>query len=405
MSPMIEFNLKNSDPGYTVDLPEPDVDAREHSLRLQEKIRDEIGAQGGMISFRRYMEMVLYEPGLGYYSAGARKFGRDGDFTTAPEQSDLYSRCIARQCAEILGHTGGGMIMELGAGTGAMAAATLTELKTLDCLPEQYLILETSADLKQRQQQLLASVHPDYYSSIVWLERLPSRKFNGVILANEVLDALPVHRIIIDKNGVSELAVACQSGAFVYKQVEPDEALLHYTERLQQYFTGPLSESCTTEINPELDAWIASFSDILEQGVMLIIDYGYPGKEYYHPQRMQGTLKCHYRHQVHDDPFFYPGLQDVTASVDFTGVAEAAVDTRLEVLGFTTQAYFLLACGLSDMVEEQRHDDFRFLQLSQQAKLLTMPGAMGEQFKVIALGKNYPHRLRGFGISDQRGRL
>ena len=405
MSPMVEFNLNNTDSEHNGKLPEPDAVAREHSRRLLEKIRAEIEAQGGTISFRRYMEMVLYEPGLGYYSAGARKFGRDGDFTTAPELSDLYSRCIARQCKEILWHTGGGIIMELGAGSGAMAGAVLTELQVLDSLPQQYLILETSADLKQRQQQLLASTHSAYYSNIVWLDRLPSEKFNGVILASEVLDALPVHRIIIDENGISELAVAYQSGGFVYKKLRLDETLLHHMERLQNYFAGPPSEAYTTEINPELNAWIASFSDILETGVMLIIDYGYPGKEYYHPQRGSGTLKCHYRHHVHDDPFFYPGLQDVTASVDFTGVAEAALDAGLEVSGFTTQAYFLVACGLGGMVNEQRDDDFRFLQLTQQAKLLTMPGAMGEQFKVIALGKNYSQPLLGFRVADQRGRL
>lgn len=402
---MTEFNLNKADTGQTRELPAPDSVALEHSRRLQEKIQAEIEAQGGVISFRRYMEMVLYEPGLGYYSAGTRKFGRDGDFTTAPELSDLYSRCIARQCEEILGHTGRGTVMELGAGSGVMATAVLAELKALDCMPEKYLILETSADLRQRQQQLLASTHPAYYSNVIWLDRLPSQKIRGVILASEVLDALPVHRIVFDENGITELAVAYQSGRFVNKLVRPDEKLLQRVEKLQTFFTEGRPEAYKTELNPELDAWIASFSDILEQGIMLIVDYGYPGKEYYHPQRWSGTLKCHYRHHVHDNPFLYPGLQDVTASVDFTGVAESAVEAGLDVLGFTTQAYFLVACGLGDMVNELRHDDFRFLQLTQQAKQLTMPGAMGEQFKVIALGKNYPYSLSGFSIADQRGRL
>ena len=294
--------------------------------------------------------------------------------------------------------------MELGAGSGAMASAILTELKTVGRLPEKYLILETSADLRQRQQQLLASTQPGYFSKIVWLDRLPTQTFSGVMLANEVLDALPVHRIVFDTDGISELAVAYQSGFFTYKKTRPAATLMRYAKNLQNYFTGAVPQSYATEMNPELGAWFTSISGCLERGVMLIVDYGYPGKEYYHPQRSSGTLKCHYRHHLHDDPFLYPGLQDITASVDFTGVAEAAVETGLDVLGFTTQAYFLLACGLTEMLTET-NDAYRRLQLTQQAKLLTMPGEMGEQFKVIALGKNYSHPLRGFSVSDQRGRL
>jgi len=386
------------------DLPVPDGAALAHSRRLQEKICIEIKASGGKISFRRYMEMALYEPGLGYYSAGARKFGREGDFTTAPELSDLYSRCIARQCEEILAQTHGGLIMELGAGSGAMASTVLTQLKDMDRLPDKYLILETSADLRQRQQQMLASIHPGYYPNIIWLDRLPAQKITGVILASEVLDALPVHRIVFDTDGISELAVTCQYGSFTCTKTRPEAALTQYADGLRPYFTGAIPEGYTTEINPELGAWLASFSETLERGVMLIVDYGYPGREYYHLQRSAGTMQCHYRHHVHDDPFLYPGLQDITASVDFTGVAEAALAAGLDVVGFTTQAYFLVACGLGDMLNES-NDEYRHLQLVQQAKLLTMPGEMGEQFKFIALGKNYPHPLRGFGVADQRGRL
>lgn len=400
---MSQMNPDNTDTATAMDLPEPDGVALAHSRRLQEKIHNEVEASGGKISFRRYMEMALYEPGLGYYSAGARKFGREGDFTTAPELSDLYSRCIARQCEEILAHTRGGVIMELGAGSGAMASAVLTQLKDLDRLPEKYLILETSADLRQRQQQLLASNHPGYYPDIVWLDRLPP-KFSGVILASEVLDALPVHRIVFDTDGISELAVTSQSGSFVYEKTRPDLTLTHFADHIRDYFAGMVTDCYTTEINTELEIWLASFADILDRGAMLIVDYGYPGREYYHPQRFTGTLQCHYRHYVHDDPFLYPGLQDITASVDFTRVAEAAVAVGLDVVGFTTQAYFLAACGLGDMLNDT-NDDYRHLQLVQQAKLLTMPGEMGEQFKVIALGKNYPLPLRGFSVADQRVRL
>lgn len=400
----METKPENNEISHAGLLPVPDAAALEHTRRLQEKIWDEITTAGGKISFRRYMEMALYEPGLGYYSAGARKFGPEGDFTTAPELSELYSRCIARQCLEILDHTKGGSIMELGAGSGVMASAVLTELSNAGHLPENYLILETSADLRQRQQQLLASTQPGYYSHIVWLDRLPSKPFSGVILASEVLDALPVHRIVFDSGGISLMAVVCESGCFSTIKMRPQKELLGCVEKLRAYFSGTMPETYTTELNTELEAWLATFADVLEHGVMLIVDYGYPGREYYHPQRRTGTLKCHYRHHVHDDPFFYPGLQDITASVDFTGLAELALAAGLEVMGYTTQAYFLLACGLSEMLTET-NDNYHRLELTQQAKLLTMPGEMGEQFKVMALGKSYSYPLRGFSLADQRGRL
>ena len=390
---------------HTADMPEPDNDALGYSRRLRDRIRNEIEISGGEISFRRYMEMALYEPGLGYYSGGARKFGKDGDFTTAPEMSPLYSRCIARQCKEILDNTGGGVILELGAGTGVMAATVLEELNRLQHLPDKYLILETSADLRQRQQQLLAAEHPRYLDNIQWLDYLPSEPIRGAILASEVLDALPVRRIEFSDQGIRELCVSVQGGEFVTVGSVPDKGVSVFAGKLQKYFSAEYTGTYTTEINPELEAWIASFADTLIQGVMLIVDYGYPRKEYYHPQRTAGTLKCHYRHRVHDDPFLYPGLQDITAALDFTGVAEAAVDSGLDVLGYTTQAHFLAACGLGEMLSEAQHDDFHFLQLSQQAKLLTLPGEMGEQFKVMALGQNYGSQLRGFGIQDMRSRL
>ena len=385
-------------------LPPPEAAALEHSRRLCDRVREEIETCGGAISFRRYMEMALYEPGLGYYSAGARKFGPAGDFTTAPELSDLYSRCIARQCEEIIAGCNDAFIMELGAGSGAMASAVLTQLEQRGCLPQQYLILETSADLRQRQQQLLAANHADYYSRIVWLDRLPSQAFEGVILASEVVDALPVHRIVFEADRIWELSVVCESGNFTCKKTTPEASLLAHAQKLRDDLGLAVPASYTTEINPELEAWLASICAPLQRGVMLIIDYGYPRREYYHPQRCNGTLKCHYRHRVHDDPFFYPGLQDITASVDFTGVALAAVAAGLDVAGYTTQAYFLIACGLGEMLNDDA-DEYTRLQRTQQAKLLTLPGEMGEQFKAIALGKNYPHPLRGFSVNDQRSRL
>ncbi|MGH8248526.1 MAG: class I SAM-dependent methyltransferase [Gammaproteobacteria bacterium] len=387
-------------------LPLPDAEALKHSKRLTDRIGAEIENAGGSISFRRYMEMVLYEPGLGYYSAGARKFGKEGDFVTAPEWSSLFSYCMATQCAEILQRLDGGVILELGAGSGAMACDIMRELSRIGALPDEYWILETSADLRERQRRLIQSRTPDYTERVYWLDELPESRFRGAIVANEVLDAQPVHRIELRHGQIHELHVAWRAGRFIWKRTPPSPELDAVAARLLSGIADALPEGYRTEINATLHPWLASLADVLEAGVVLLVDYGYPRHEYYHPQRIDGTLQCHYRHRVHSDPFFHPGLQDISAAVDFTAVVEAGLAAGLNLNGFTSQAHFLMGCGLTGILDRLGGPDHRErIELARQARILTLPGEMGEQIKTMALGRNAPAPLRGFATADLRHRL
>ncbi|MBD3610765.1 MAG: SAM-dependent methyltransferase, partial [Gammaproteobacteria bacterium] len=341
---------------------------------------------------------ALYAPGLGYYSAGSSKFGEAGDFITAPEISPLFSQCVANQCAEILPAIQQPMIIEVGAGRGTMAADILLQLEQLNRLPKQYMILELSADLRQRQQQTLEQRCPHLLHHVSWLDSLPD-KISAIILANELLDALPVHRICHSESGVQEQYVTMQADRFGWAQDTLSD------QRLNKIEAKEWPQGYCSEINLAATDWIQAWGDRLEQGVMLLIDYGFPRHEFFHPQRVDGTLMCHYRHRAHDDPFVYPGLQDITAHVDFTSIAEAALSADLSVSGYTTQAMFLMANGLESLLSEQGELPQREqLILSQQVKKLTLPGEMGELFKVMALSKQYNEPLRGFA-HDMRGRL
>lgn len=388
------------------DLPRPDPDAAAHCERLRELIRAELAAAGGSLSFARYMELALYAPGFGYYSAGARKFGAEGDFVTAPEISPLFGRCVARQCRQVLELTGGGDILEIGAGTGALAADLLGELEHLGQLPERYLILELSGELRERQQALLRERLPHLLPRVRWLERLPEPGFQGVVLGNEVLDAMPVHRFRWTRQGVYELRVAWEGDDFGWRAEPAEPRLADAVAALHAEVGEAWPDGFESEINLGLAAWVRSLGERLARGVVLLVDYGYPRREYYHPQRAMGTLVCHYRHRAHADPLLLPGLQDITAFVDFTAVAEAAVAADLSVAGYTTQAHFLLGCGLgellaaSDPADAQRH-----LTLTRQAKILTLPGEMGERFKAIALARGIEALLLGFVLQDHRYRL
>lgn len=387
-------------------LPAPDPEAAALSARLEELIRAEITGAGGSIDFARYMELALYAPGLGYYSAGARKLGEGGDFVTAPELSPLFGRCVARQCAQVLERLDHGDILEIGAGTGALAADLLAELETLGRLPERYLILELSADLRERQQAFLRERLPHLLSHLHWLDRLPAPGFQGVIFGNEVLDAMPVHRFRWTRQGVRELRVGGGGGGFVWRDEPAGPGLAEAVTALCNEVGEGWPEGFESEVNPGLAAWIREIGERLARGMILLIDYGYPRHEYYHPQRATGTLMCHYRHRAHPDPLILPGLQDITAFVDFTAVAEAGVAAGLDVAGYTTQAYFLLGCGLGDLLAASDPDDpRRHLELTRQAKILTLPGEMGERFKAIALARAIDGPLMGFAFQDQRYRL
>ena len=388
------------------ELPVPDSEALEHSKRLCNRIREVIQQNNDMISFARFMEMALYEPGLGYYSGGASKFGEAGDFVTAPEISSLFSRCLAGQCQQILRELLQPSILELGPGSGVMACDLLQALEQKNCLPEKYFMLELSADLKQRQQQLVVKKIPHLANRVFWLDHLPEQPFTGLILGNEVLDAMPVYRLIKKNGGFSELCAGITDDEFSWFHRFPEEQIITLINKLPGEITQDLSEGYVTEINLQIRPWLKSFADILARGVMLFIDYGYTRRDYYHPQRTGGTLLCHYRHHVHDNPFLYPGLQDITASVDFTLVAEAAVETGLKVRGYTTQAHFLLDSGLDELINQShltRVSDQA--ELGRQARILMMPGEMGERFKVMALAKDFNVPLAGFQSFDLRSRL
>ncbi|MGA8864245.1 MAG: SAM-dependent methyltransferase [Gallionella sp.] len=375
-------------------LPAPGTDAARHSAALTESIRRDIAAQGGWISFARFLELALYAPGLGYYAAGAHKFGATGDFITAPELSPLFGRTLARQMAGITANSAP-HILELGAGSGRLAVDMLAELEQLGSLPDSYAILEVSADLRARQQALIAENLPHLLGRVRWLDELPER-FSGAILANEVLDALPVHLLHWRDSAITERGVATDGHGFIWQErAISDPVLLHAAQQIA------VPDDYVSEIGLAARGLVNSLAQRLEQGAMLFIDYGFGAREFYHPQRRSGTLMCHYRHHAHDDPFFLPGLQDITAHVNFTDIAECGIDAGLELLGYTSQAFFLINCGITELIRDTSPEDIRdYLPLSAQLQKLTSPAEMGELFKVIALGKKMPNSLSGFTSGD-----
>ena len=388
------------------ELPVPDEDSLRHSQRLAGLIRDEIERQGGRITFARYMELALYAPGLGYYSAGLNKFGAAGDFVTAPEISPLFARCVARQCRQVLQALGGGDILEFGAGSGVMVADLLAELEVLNSLPQHYFILEISAELRERQRATLIQRVPHLSGRVIWLDEFPKQKLRGVVFANEVLDAMPVHRFRLDAEGLSELYVACESGRFAWRAGPVSDPAL--AERIAEIRAASpdLNLGYISEINLAAPAWVQTVAAAIESGMLLLVDYGYPRHELYHAERARGVLLCHYRHHAHDDPFLYPGLQDITAHVDFTALAEAGHAAGLQVAGYTTQANFLLGCGLTDLAAVvPAHETRQHIQLAEQIKRLTLPGEMGETFKALALTRDFSKPLLGFKLRDLRDRL
>jgi len=388
------------------ELPEPELKAQEHSANLVKHINQMCAMQGGSISFSEYMQQCLYAPGLGYYTGGLQKFGEKGDFITAPEVSPLFSQCLAHQYAQVLATMTAPDVLEFGAGSGVMAADSLLELEVLDSLPEHYYIVELSVDLKQRQQATISEKAPHLIDRVQWFDALPEKPLTAVVVANEVLDAMPVECFRISEDNVELMRVASIDDALEvqYKIADADNTNIVRTIEKRREKTFP-STYCS-EFNPALTPWLQSLSDTLEQGVVFLIDYGYAVSEYYRDERNMGTLMCHYQHRAHNDVFWYPGLQDITAFVDFTAVAYAAVEAGFDVSGYAPQADFLVSSGLADL--HQRHDDAdtqKQLLLSQQIKTLTLPSEMGERFKVMALSKNFHEDLLGFGLQDYRNRL
>ncbi|MCB5188375.1 SAM-dependent methyltransferase [Methylobacillus caricis] len=373
-------------------LPVPDQDALAHSRQLTQHIHHQIHAAGGWLDFVSYMNLALYSPGLGYYSGGAKKFGAAGDFVTAPEISPLFAQTLAQQVAQVLQETKGS-ILELGAGSGRLAAALLQELADSRRLPEQYLILEVSAHLRQVQQQYLGMVLPAaVFQCLQWLDQLPE-SFTGIVLGNEVLDALPVSLVQHSNGGLQELGVVMKEGGGLDFSSKP----LAAGELHDAVASLALADGYQTEICLAAQGLIGSLGRMLERGVLLFIDYGFSRAEYYHPQRSQGTLMCHYRHYAHQNPFLYPGLQDITAHVDFTAIAEAGVASGLSVHGYCGQAQFLINCGITQILMRVSPENIvSYAPLAGQAQKLLSPAEMGELFKVIALGKGIPGDLLGF---------
>lgn len=376
-------------------LPIPGAEAQKHSDQLCALIHQDIKLQGGWIPFSRFMELALYAPGLGYYSAGTSKFGTAGDFTTAPELSSLFGRTLAHQLVEVMSLSTP-HILELGAGSGKLALDILTELERINQLPATYSILEVSADLRQRQQQLLSRHLPHLEKRMQWLDALPEQ-ISGAVFGNEVLDALPVHLLHWAESQLFERGVASKHNKFIWQdQTATTLALLELAQQIS------VPNNYLSEISLTARGLVSSLCERLSTGALIFIDYGFGAREYYHPQRSSGTLMCHYRHQAHDDPFYLIGLQDITAHVDFTAVAESAIDHGANLLGYTSQAHFLINGGITELISDVSPDNLReYLPLSAQIQKLTSPAEMGELFKVIALGKGINAPLRNFLTGDK----
>jgi SAM-dependent MidA family methyltransferase len=383
----------------------PDADAQCASDALVARIREEILGAGGWIGFDRFMELALYAPGMGYYSGGARKFGAAGDFVTAPELTPIFAWTLASTARQIMASSAP-HIVEVGAGSGRLAADLLLELERSGDLPDSYRILDLSGELRERQRSMLAERAPHLLPRVDWLDRLPER-FSGLVVANELLDALPVHLVRWggeEQAGVIfERGVAWQDG-LSWEDRPARGHVLEHARRIVAECSPPVGY--LSEIGLAAAGWAAAWGGILECGALLLIDYGFPRHEFYHPQRSSGTLMCHYRHRAHGEPFFLPGLQDITAHVDFTAIAEAGYEAGLDLLGYTTQAAFLLNTGVTDVLARIPYEDSkRYLPQARAVHKLVSPAEMGEFFKVMALGKGIAGMLQGFSAGDRSAAL
>ncbi|MEX3612439.1 MAG: SAM-dependent methyltransferase [Burkholderia sp.] len=396
------MNPKAHDPPNLL-VPGPDTLAQSETLSAS--LRDEIAASGGWVPFSRFMERALYAPGLGYYSGGTRKFGLRGDdgsdFVTAPELSPLFAQTLARPLAEALEASDTRCLMEFGAGTGKLAAGLLAALDALGAAPERYEIVDLSGELRERQRATLAAKLPAPLASRAhWLDALPER-FEGVVVGNEVLDAMPVRLVLRGETGWHERGVAVDaSRAFVFEdrplQEPADIPALAALDALE------LPEGYLTEIHEAARAFTGTVCRMLARGTAFFIDYGFPAGEYYHPQRAEGTLMCHYRHRAHGDPFVWPGLQDITAHVEFSGIHEAAVAAGTELLGYTSQGRFLLNAGITEVLAEiDPADGARFLPAANAVQKLIAESEMGELFKVIAFGRGIDGGLEAFARGER----
>ena len=385
-------------------LPEPPAELKQLSHRLCRKI-DAVLQESNALPFSRFMEMALYEPGLGYYAAGLHKLGASGDFVTAPELGALFAACLAQQAGELGRALGSYDILEIGAGTGNLAADILLELDE-SALPDRYLVLERSADLRRVQKQTLADRAPHLLKRVHWLDHPPVDRWQGLLIANEVIDALAVERFQVTDGHVEQLCVKRAGERYDWLTAPAPPSLESAVRNLEDELGKPFADGYRSELQLTLPAWLAAVTETLERGLALFIDYGYPRSEYYLPERSDGTLMCHYRHRAHVDVFFWPGLQDITAWVDFTALAEAADHCGLDVEGYASQTLYLLGCGLDRVLADKvAQSDDDGLELSAEARQLTLPGSMGEKFQVMGLGRGLQDTPAGFSLQDLRYRL
>jgi len=382
-------------------LPRPDAISAEHSVRVAEFIRARMADADGSLSFAEFMQHALYAPGLGYYTAGSTKFGADGDFVTAPEVSPIFGRVLARQCVEVLADVHGGAILEYGAGSGKLARDILETLARLDALPERYEILEVSAELQERQVRYLRAEIPELVSLVSWLAG-PPEKHSGVIIANEVLDALPIERFVRSDFGIRQLRVIDDSGVFAIVEAPASDRLSSAVLAIEVELGRSLPVGFVSDISLGMPGWVAALASTLQHGVAFLFDYGVTRREYYAAERSGGWLRCHFRHYAHNDPLVLAGIQDITAWVDFSAVAEAGLNSGLDVAGYSAQAQFLLGGGLdAEMREFASLPLASQLELSGQVKTLTLPGAMGEHFKCMALRRGDVKTPSAFRMADR----
>jgi SAM-dependent MidA family methyltransferase len=367
-------------------------------MTLLHKLGEQLAQQKEM-PFVDFMQAALYDPEAGYYSSGLTKIGVQGDFITAPELTPLFGYTLANQCQQVLSLFDQPVILEFGAGTGALCVALLEHLEHLNCLPETYFILELSAHLRHCQKELVAQKIPHLVDKVHWLDHWPKQAFNGVIIANEVLDAMPIHRFLVEEDRILESYISLSEQGQLIEQFKPCQ-----NQRLFDYITKtlpPITAPYLSEANLFIDHWVTENYNLLQHGLVLLIDYGFPRHEYYHADRYQGTLMCHHQHRAHTNPLIHVGEQDITAHVDFTQIAEAGQQAGFHVAGYTNQASFLLANGLLHLLDdiEDKHQLFR---AKQAVKQLIQSSEMGELFKVIALSKNIEIPLNGFLLNDKR---
>ncbi len=385
--------------------PKPDSLSARHSARVGEHLREKIEQSGGQISFAEYMHEALYAPGLGYYSAGSAKFGVDGDFVTAPEVSAVFGKVLARQIAEVLRTIKHGSILEFGAGSGKLAVDVLTALEKMNTLPATYEIVEVSADLQERQGRRLQQSLPHLADRVHWLSELP-QDFEGVIVANEVLDSLPVERFVRRESGVFQSCVTFDAARFVWTELPATGLLAATVAEIEADIGSTFPNAYTSEVSLAAPLWVGDLATSLKQGAIFLFDYGVSRREFYAPDRADGWLRCHFRHYAHSDPLIYPGIQDLTSWVDFSAIAGAAVANGLDLLGYQTQSQFFMGGGLE--LEMQGFNELPVasqIKLSGQIKTLTLPGEMGENFKCIVLSRGDIDTPSAFQFADRTNSL